>query len=87
MQWEYACLVLDTTQEPGPPLTKPTWVNTYTFESPNGKKGVGGNSAVEILNRLGEEGWEVLTVESTYFVNSMQRLYWLKRPRSTDTSR
>jgi hypothetical protein len=74
MKWEYACLtsyvVMDTT------------TYTTTLEGPGGQQKIEENDVVVILNRLGQEGWEVLGVETSYFgTESSLQAFWLKRPR------
>ena len=74
MRWEHACLkrVYSFTEPPAP--------ITNTFYGPEGEKEVSGNNGVEILNTLGREGWELVTVAINHFECGMEQMHWLKRP-------
>ena len=62
MQWEYARLVewltVDTT------ANTRNWI--YKFYGPSDETTLQGKSSVEVLNRLGQDGWEALAIEPRY---------------------
>lgn len=95
MQWEYACLVRTMTVN----ATTNTWESNFTFHGPSATVvSLEGDSSIEILNRLGRDGWEALSVESrhelygssfstNYIETLVERDFWLKRPINTGTTR
>jgi hypothetical protein len=51
---------------------------------PNGQQQeIQADSSVAILNSLGQDGWEVLGVETVHYYGGTERTFWLKRPLST----
>ncbi len=68
MQWEYGCLVRAWVYDP----TTKTSNWTYTFHGPRGSASIEGDSSVEVLNRLGQSGWEAFAVEPRYRLNGLE---------------
>jgi hypothetical protein len=77
MQWEYACLVrkvfvVNKSSRPKDESDSQGWTwawewgHAYYFYSAAGTATFKGDSSVEILNQLGQEGWEALAVEPRY---------------------
>jgi len=56
MKWEYACIT-GTTKRAGI-----SWVWNFVFYGPDGSKELTGESAITILNSIGQDGWEVLGI-------------------------
>ena len=98
MQWEYAYLVSELVDDP----TTKTSNWSYMFYGPSGSRSLKYDSPVEVLNRLGRDGWEALAVEpryglygSNFYMGNagyfteylLERTIWFKRPVNTSTSR
>jgi hypothetical protein len=87
MKWEYACIT-GTTKRAGHDAQgslegfpgRPLWVWNFVFYGPDGSKELTGESAITILNSIGQDGWEVLGVETLPGVNGATvRNFWLRR--------
>lgn len=78
MKWEHACLIK---RDVLPPAVD-SGTTPYTFYGPDGQGTLNGANSIDILNRLGRDGWEVVAVETTYFSTLTERTFWLKRPLS-----
>jgi hypothetical protein len=64
-------------------IQKMIWNVTVTFCGPGGKQQIVGNDALPILNHSGQEGWEVIEVETYRYSNNQEWFFWLKRPLYT----
>jgi hypothetical protein len=81
MKWEYACITGTTKRAERTEAWSPTpWVWNFVFYGPDGSKELTGESAITILNSIGQDGWEVLEVETLPGVDfATVRNFWLKR--------